>query len=181
MKKSANFVLKNVILVDTKDCVIGEMEKLEAHQKGVLHRAYSVFLFNNNNELLLQKRASTKYHSAELWSNTCCSHPAPGEHLTTSAQNRLLHEMGITASLQSLFSFIYKAEFNNGLIEHELDHVLIGKFNANPLPNPEEASDWKYASLKEISYHINTHPEQYTFWFKEIYKRVFKFESTPKK
>ncbi len=167
--------MANVILVDSKDCPIGIMEKLAAHQKGKLHRAYSVFLFNSNNELLLQKRASDKYHSSCLWSNTCCSHPAPGEHLTTSAQNRLLQEMGITTSLQPLFSFTYKTEFDNGLIEHELDHVLIGKFNASPLPNPAEVSDWKYASLKEISNEIKENPKSYTFWFKEIYKRVFKY------
>jgi len=167
--------LANVILVDSKDYPIGTMEKLEAHQKGVLHRAYSVFLFNNNNELLLQKRAKGKYHSSDLWSNTCCSHPEPGEHLTTSAQNRLLEEMGITTSLQSLFSFTYKTKFSNGLIEHELDHVLIGRFNASPLPNPAEASDWKYASLKEISNEVKENPEAYTFWFKKIYKRVFKY------
>jgi len=167
--------LADVILVDTRDNPIGTMEKLEAHQKGALHRAYSIFLFNNDGKLLLQKRSSKKYHSADLWSNTCCSHPAPGEHLTTAAQNRLLDEMGITTSLQTLFSFTYKTEFENVLIEHELDHVLIGKFNASPLPNPAEASDWKYASQKEVSDDIKLNPDQYTFWFKEIYKRVFKF------
>ena len=151
------------------------MEKLEAHKKGALHRAFSIFLFNDKKELLLQKRASGKYHSADLWTNSCCSHPAPGEHLTISAQNRLSDEMGITTSLRALFSFTYKTEFANGLIEHELDHVLIGSFNANPLPNPAEASDWKYASLKEISSEIKVNPETYTFWFKMIYKRVFKY------
>lgn len=167
--------MAQVILVDSKDYPIGEMEKLEAHKKGALHRAFSIFLFNEKNELLLQKRAEDKYHSSNLWTNTCCSHPSPGEHITTSAQNRLLNEMGITTSLRSLFSFTYKTEFDNGLIEHELDHILIGTFNANPLPNPDEASDWKYASLKEISSEIKENPEAYTFWFKEIYKRVFKY------
>ena len=151
------------------------MEKLEAHQKGALHRAFSIFLFNDNKELLLQKRASNKYHSSNLWTNTCCSHPGPGEHITTSAQNRLVDEMGITTSLRSLFSFTYKTEFDDGLIEHELDHILIGHFNSNPLPNPNEVSDWRYASLKEISTEIKLNPEAYTFWFKEIYKRVFKY------
>ncbi len=167
--------MANVILVDDKDHPIGTMEKLEAHQKGALHRAFSIFLFNDNKELLLQKRASDKYHSANLWTNTCCSHPAPGEHITTSAQNRLVDEMGITTSLRSLFSFTYKTEFEDGLIEHELDHVLIGNFNSTPLPNPTEVSDWRYASLKEISADIKQNPEAYTFWFKEIYKRVFKY------
>jgi len=167
--------LADVILVDINDQPIGKMEKLKAHQLGELHRAFSVFLFNDSKELLLQKRASHKYHSAELWSNTCCSHPSPGEHLTTTAQNRLLEEMGLTTSLQPLFSFIYKTEFDNGLIEHELDHVLIGSVNANPLPNPNEVSDWRYASFEEITKEIESNPNEYTFWFKEIYKRVFKY------
>ena len=167
--------MANVILVNLEDSPIGTMDKLEAHQKGALHRAYSIFLFNDKNEILLQKRASDKYHSSNLWTNTCCSHPAPGEHLTTSAQNRLSQEMGITTSLRSLFSFIYKTEFENGLIENELDHILIGKFNAPPLPNPLEVSDWRYASLEEISKEIEDAPESYTFWFKEIYKRVFNY------
>ena len=149
------------------------MEKLEAHQKGVLHRAFSVFLFNDQNQLLLQKRASDKYHSSDLWTNTCCSHPAPGEQLTQSAQNRLKEEMGISTQLTPLFSFTYKAAFENGLTEYELDHVLIGKFNASPLPNPAEASDWKYASLEDINSEIIASPENYTYWFKEVYQRVF--------
>lgn len=167
--------MANVILVDSQDAPVGIMEKLEAHKKGALHRAYSIFLFNDNKELLLQKRAPHKYHSSNLWTNTCCSHPAPGEHLSASAQNRLIEEMGITTSLQPLFSFTYKTEFSDGLIEHELDHILIGKFNASPLPNPAEVSDWRYANMDEISKEINDNPDSYTFWFKEIYKRVFNY------
>ncbi len=167
--------MANVILVNEEDAPIGAMEKLEAHKKGALHRAFSVFLFNSNNELLLQKRASDKYHSSNLWTNTCCSHPTPGEHLTASAQKRLLEEMGITTSLRSLFSFTYKTKFADGLIEHELDHVLIGTFNAAPLPNPLEVSDWRYTSLEDITQEIKEDPESYTFWFKEIYKRVFNY------
>jgi isopentenyl-diphosphate Delta-isomerase len=167
--------MSSVILVNSSDTPIGVMEKLEAHQKGVLHRAYSIFLFNQKNELLLQKRASNKYHSSNLWTNTCCSHPAPGEHLTASAQNRLVEEMGITTCLKPLFSFTYTTEFEDGLIENELDHVLIGRFNAPPLPNPMEVSDWQYASLAEISKDIKNSPESYTYWFKEIYKRVFNY------
>ena len=135
-------ILSNVILVDTKDNQTGISEKLEAHKKGLLHRAFSIFLFNDQDQLLLQKRADEKYHSGGLWTNTCCSHPSPGEFLIKSAQNRLKEEMGISTSLSPLFSFIYKAEFDNGLIEHELDHVFIGTFNANPLPNPEEVGEW---------------------------------------
>lgn len=167
--------MANVILVDSQDAPVGIMEKLEAHQKGVLHRAYSIFLFNDKNELLLQKRAANKYHSADLWTNTCCSHPAPGEHLSASAQNRLIEEMGITTSLQPLFSFTYKTEFSDGLIEHELDHILIGRVNASPLPNPAEVSDWRYTNMDDISKEINDNPDSYTFWFKEIYKRVFNY------
>lgn len=167
--------MANVILVDSQDAPVGIMEKLEAHQKGVLHRAYSIFLFNDKNELLLQKRAANKYHSADLWTNTCCSHPAPGEHLSASAQNRLIEEMGITTSLQPLFSFTYKTEFSDGLIEHELDHILIGRVNASPLPNPAEVSDWRYTNMDDISKEINDNPDGYTFWFKEIYKRVFNY------
>ena len=167
--------MADVILVNEDDVPVGTMEKLEAHQKGALHRAFSIFLFNNNKELLLQKRASDKYHSSNLWTNTCCSHPAPGEHLKASAQKRLMEEMGITTSLQSLFSFTYKTKFGNGLIEHELDHVLIGTFNTTPLPNPTEVDDWRYSSLEEISADIQANPNDYTFWFKLVYKRVFNY------
>ena len=174
-------ILSNVILVDTKDNQTGISEKLEAHKKGLLHRAFSIFLFNDQGQLLLQKRADEKYHSGGLWTNTCCSHPSPGEFLIKSAQNRLKEEMGISTSLSPLFSFIYKAEFDNGLIEHELDHVFIGTFNANPLPNPEEVGEWKYASIEEIKDDIVQSPESYTFWFKLIYERVFNYISTNKK
>lgn len=167
--------MSNVILVDTKDNQIGISEKLEAHKKGLLHRAFSIFLFNDNNQLLLQKRAEDKYHSSELWTNTCCSHPAPGEFMVKHAQNRLNEEMGISTSLKHLFSFIYRAEFENGLIEHELDHVFIGYFNTQPLPNPMEVSDWKYATLNEIKDEIEQAPESYTYWFKLIYERVFRY------
>ena len=167
-------ILADVILVDIHDTPIGTMEKLEAHQKGVLHRAFSIFLFNDQKELLLQKRANGKYHSAGLWTNTCCSHPAPQENLMESVQNRLGEEMGITTDLSPIFSFTYKAVLENGLTEHELDHVFIGHFNESPSINPIEASDWKYASLEEINGEIKDHPESYTYWFKEIYQRVFK-------
>lgn len=173
--------MNNVILVDPSDKQIGISEKLEAHKKGLLHRAFSVFLFNNQNQLLLQRRAEEKYHSAGLWTNTCCSHPSPGEFLIKSAQNRLKEEMGISTSLTPLFSFIYRAEFDNGLIEHELDHVFIGTFNAAPLPNPNEVGEWKYASIEEIKKEIEQDPESYTFWFKLIYERVFNYISNNKK
>lgn len=172
--------MNNVILVDNSDNQTGTMDKLEAHQKGLLHRAFSVFLFNEQKQLLLQKRADDKYHSAGLWTNTCCSHPAPGEFLIRSAQNRLKEEMGISTSVTPLFSFIYRAEFENGLIEHELDHVFIGNFNASPLPNPNEVSDWKYASYEQVKEEIDKVPDSYTFWFKLIYERVFNYINSVK-
>ena len=167
--------MSNVILVDSSDSQTGTINKLEAHQKGLLHRAYSVFLFNEQNQLLLQKRAESKYHSGGLWSNTCCSHPVPGQFLIRSAQERLMEEMGIRTSLTPLFSFTYKTAFENGLIENEYDHVLIGHFNASPLPNPSEVSNWRYASLEQIKSEIEIAPETFTYWFTLVYEKVFKY------
>ena len=155
-----------VILVDEQDNELGVMPKMEAHLKGVLHRAFSVFLFNDNGELLLQKRASSKYHSPSLWTNTCCSHPRKNETIIAAAQRRLQEEMGISADLSVQFSFKYKAELDQGLIEHELDHVLIGTFNGKPELNAEEAEDWKYISTAELTKEIQKHPNQFTEWFK---------------
>lgn len=157
-----------VILVDDLDNVIGQMEKMEAHQKGLLHRAFSVFVFNSNNELLLQRRAFGKYHSEGLWTNTCCSHPLPGEVNHSAANRRLKEEMGMTCTLVESFSFIYYAELDNNLIEHELDHVLIGRSDEKPTLNKDEAIDFKWLSLDEITKEIEIQPELYTFWFKRI-------------
>ena len=162
--------LNEVILVNQQDEVIGKMEKLEAHQKGLLHRAFSIFIFNTKNELLLLKRANGKYHSESLWTNTCCSHPSPGESIISAANRRLFEEMGMSCELKSAFSFIYNVELDNGLYEHELDHVVIGIGNLNPVINPTEASMFCWKSIDEIIKDINSSPMNYTSWFKIIMK-----------
>lgn len=164
--------MEKVILVNELDEAIGEMEKMEAHEKGILHRAFSVFIFNEQNELLLQKRASSKYHSGGLWSNSCCSHPRAGEEVLNAGTRRLSEEMGFTVPLESTFSFIYEAKLDNDLIEHELDHVLIGRYSDAPTINLEEVEDWKYIGLDELAEEMNAHPEIYTEWFKIIFDRV---------
>jgi isopentenyl-diphosphate Delta-isomerase len=155
-----------VLLVNEQDQVIGKMGKLEAHEKGILHRAFSVFLFNSNNELLLQQRAASKYHCPLLWTNTCCSHPRENESNLEAANRRLSEEMGMSASLSHAFHFIYHAEFSNGLIEHELDHVFIGNSDVNPIINPEEVNDFKFVSCDWIINDMKAHPDDYTPWFK---------------
>ncbi len=157
-----------VSLVDHHDNEIGQMEKLEAHQKGLLHRAFSVLIFNDKSELLLQKRAFGKYHSEGLWTNTCCSHPNPGESNLSAAHRRLQEEMGFDCEMKELFYFIYKAELDNNLIEHELDHVLIGHTNQDPILNQEEAIDFKWLNLEQLKKAISEKPTDFTFWFKVI-------------
>lgn len=164
---------EHVILVDHNDHQIGTMEKMEAHRQGVLHRAFSVFLFNDNGDLLLQQRALSKYHSAGLWTNTCCSHPRPGESTGDAAFRRLKEEMGITAPLEKAFSFIYKVRFDNDLFEHELDHILIGTFNGIPEVNPEEVNAYKWVSPIEIRKRMESNPEEYTAWFKICFEEMF--------
>ncbi|MFT5778336.1 MAG: isopentenyl-diphosphate delta-isomerase [Crocinitomicaceae bacterium] len=164
--------MEKVILVDAQDQPIGEVEKLEAHEKGMLHRAFSVFIFNEKNELLLQKRASSKYHSGGLWSNSCCSHPRIGENIRDAGQRRLQEELGFTTDLSFIFSFIYQAELDHGLTEHEFDHVLIGHYSEPPNLNPEEVEDWRYISMEEIEENIKQTPDDYTIWFKVIFDRV---------
>lgn len=164
-----------VILVDTKDNKIGREEKMAAHRKGKLHRAFSIFVFNDKNELMLQKRQSKKYHSGGLWTNTCCSHPRPGEDTMEAAHRRLKEEMGFDCDLKEIFYFTYKAKLDN-LIEHEVDHVLFGHFNDDPKVNSEEAEDWKWIRLKDLAIDIKKNPQDYTAWFKiameEIEKRI---------
>ncbi|MDH5602821.1 MAG: isopentenyl-diphosphate Delta-isomerase [Cyclobacteriaceae bacterium] len=157
-----------VILVDHEDRQTGIMDKMEAHEKGLLHRAYSVFVFNEKNELLLQKRAEGKYHSPGLWTNTCCSHPQPGEDIMKSARDRLFYEMGIKGGLTYHSKITYKAVFENGLTEHEVDHLYTCVSNAFPSVNPEEVSDWKYVSLLKVADEINQFPDHFTPWFKLI-------------
>ena len=161
-----------VIVVDENDNAKGVMEKMEAHQKGVLHRAFSVFVFNSAGELLLQQRADHKYHSGGLWTNTCCSHPAPGEEVADAAVRRLKEEMGFNCELAHAFSFIYKAHFQNGLTEYEFDHVYIGYSDSIPLLNKDEVQDWKYINLQNLSQDMEENPGIYTAWIKECFKMV---------
>lgn len=161
-----------VILVDENDMAIGTMSKLEAHQKGLLHRAFSIFIFNSKGELLLQQRALGKYHSGGLWSNTCCSHPLPGESIIDAANRRLIEEMGMHCSLKPAFNFIYKAPFNNGLIEYEYDHVLFGLSEICPKPDNTEVLDWKYIDPQLLLAAIEKDPENYTEWLKRCLTQV---------
>ncbi len=162
-----------VILVDEKDNELGSMEKLEAHKKGLLHRAFSIFIFNDEGELLLQQRALTKYHSAGLWTNTCCSHPKPGEDLLSAANRRLIEEMGFSTSLSIKTSFIYKVEFENNLFEHEFDYILIGNYNKQPQVNKSEVKNYKWLKLDEIKILIKNKPNDFTSWFKIAIENCF--------
>lgn len=164
---------EEVILVTPEDEVIGTMPKMEAHEKAVLHRAFSVFVLNGQGEVLLQQRAAHKYHSPLLWTNTCCSHQRMGEGNIEAGKRRLLEEMGFETELEELFSFIYKAPFDNGLTEHELDHVLLGYFEGKPEVNPEEVAAWKWMGLEGIRADLETHPERYTAWFRIIFDRFY--------
>lgn len=164
---------EKVILVNMKDEPVGLMPKMEAHQKGELHRAFSVFVFNDRNELMLQQRALDKYHSPGLWTNTCCSHQREGETNIEAGKRRLQEEMGFSTDLEDTISFIYKAPFDNGLTEHEFDHILVGKFNAKPKPNPGEAASWKWMSLEGVAQDMRTNPNIYTEWFKIIFDKYY--------
>lgn len=159
---------EKVILVDSLDRELGEMEKMEAHLKGELHRAISVIVFNSRNEMLLQQRAFSKYHTPGLWSNTCCSHPRPGENVEKAANRRLLEEMGFQCHLVKAFDFVYKASFSNGLIEHEFDHVFIGAFDQNPSVNPEEAHAFRWITIDSLKKEMKATPEAFTIWFRLI-------------
>jgi isopentenyl-diphosphate Delta-isomerase len=165
-------VREDVILVDENDQEKGVMEKIDAHRKGLLHRAFSVFVVNSSGQLLLQKRAQEKYHSPGLWTNTCCSHPRPGEEIEKAASRRLREEMGIDCNLISVFSFIYRADLDNGLTEHEFDHVLLGVGDDIPVPDPGEVSEYKYVDFPSIDVDIFRNPDMYTIWFRIAYPRV---------
>ncbi|CAD0009177.1 isopentenyl-diphosphate Delta-isomerase [Flavobacterium chungangense] len=166
---------ENVILVNTNDEQIGLMPKLEAHEKAVLHRAFSVFILNSKNEIMLQQRAHQKYHSPLLWTNTCCSHQREGESNIEAGSRRLFEEMGFRTELKELFHFIYKAPFDNGLTEHELDHVMIGYYNDSPAINLEEVEDWKWMMIEDVKDDIEKHPEIYTVWFKIIFDEFYHY------
>lgn len=164
---------EQVILVDKNDQKIGLMPKMEAHQKAVLHRAFSVFVMNDKGQLMLQQRAASKYHSPLLWANTCCSHQRDGESNLEAGKRRLQEEMGFVTELKEVFSFIYKAPFDNGLTEHELDHVMVGKYNHAPKINKDEVEDFKWMTPKEVKQDMTENPEIYTAWFKIIFDKFY--------
>jgi isopentenyl-diphosphate delta-isomerase len=157
-----------VILVDSQDNELGIMEKLEAHEKGLLHRAFSIFIFNSKVEMLIQQRAYSKYHSPGLWTNACCSHPAPNETILEAAKRRLKEELGMSALLVDAFHFEYRETFENNLTEHELDHVLIGYCNENPILNSMEACAFRWIAMKDLFVELENNPENFTVWFKII-------------
>jgi isopentenyl-diphosphate delta-isomerase len=164
--------MDHVILVDPTDSEIGTENKLTVHHTGQLHRAFSVFLFNDDDLMLLQQRAVDKYHSGGLFSNTCCSHPRPGEPTDEAAHRRLYEEMGIVCPLHHTFSFIYQADFENGTCEHELDHVFIGRFNGTPEVDPDEVASWRWAPISDIAADLILRPGAYTFWFGHVFDRA---------
>ncbi len=174
-EKQHKHMEEQVILVNEKDEKIGLMPKMEAHEKALLHRAFSVFVFNDKEELLLQQRAKSKYHSPLLWTNTCCSHQRDGEGNIEAGKRRLQEEMGFVCDLKEVTSFIYKAPFDNGLTEHELDHILVGHYNENPNVNPEEVAGHKWMSLKSVKEDIAKKPELYSEWFKIIFDKFYHF------
>ncbi|PHR49996.1 MAG: isopentenyl-diphosphate delta-isomerase [Fluviicola sp.] len=161
-------MMEEVVLVDENDKVLGTMEKIQAHQEGLLHRAFSVLIFNDKNEMLIHKRATDKYHCGGLWTNACCSHPRLNEATIDAAKRRLTEEMGFTCELKYINSFIYKVSLNNDLTEHEFDHLYVGKYNGLVEANPKEVEDWKFVSLDQIKKDIEKQPDLYTFWFKSI-------------
>ena len=170
--------MEEVILVDEQDRPIGAMEKMEAHEQGLLHRAFSIFVFNSEGELLLHQRAFDKYHSGGLWTNTCCSHPRPGETVLEAGHRRLMEEMGMTCELHERFTFHYRSELDQGLIEHELDHVIFGVSDELPVLNPEEVAAYRYASLEEISDEMANDPDLFTEWFKICFAEVLKHRNS---
>ncbi len=164
-----------LILVDESDKPWGKLEKKLVHQLGTLHRAFSVFIFNSKGELLLQQRARDKYHSGGLWTNTCCSHPRFGEDTEDAVARRLKEEMGLDCTTQFAFTFQYKTNFENGLIENELDHVFIGMSDKLPTPDNSEVDDWKYISLKDLKREVYKNPEMFTVWFKLVFEKASEF------
>ncbi|MHC5202641.1 isopentenyl-diphosphate Delta-isomerase [Myroides sp. LJL119] len=170
-----------VILVNEQDQQIGLMEKIQAHKEALLHRAFSVFVLNDKNEIMLQQRAAHKYHSPLLWANTCCSHQRQGETNIQAGKRRMREEMGFDLDLKDVFNFIYKAPFDNGLTEHELDHVMIGYSNQDPIINPEEVADWKWMGIEDIKKDISENPQVYTEWFKIIFSKFYHYIEAQKK
>ncbi|MBX9589501.1 MAG: isopentenyl-diphosphate Delta-isomerase [Hyphomonadaceae bacterium] len=178
LQVSADTSADAVILVDADDRAIGTMAKLEAHRRGLLHRAVSVFVLDSSNRVLLQQRAPGKYHSGGLWTNTCCSHPRPGEGVAKAGARRLVEEMGVACSLTSLFQMRYRAQVSNGLVEHELVHVLIGRFDGAPAPNPSEVMAWRWMAPTEIARDVDKRPDAYTVWFQKYCRDYWDLLST---
>jgi isopentenyl-diphosphate delta-isomerase len=172
---------ERVVLVDNDDHETGTEEKMKAHQKALLHRAFSVFIFSKKGQMLLQRRAAAKYHCGGLWTNACCSHPRPGETVEAAAHRKLRQEMGFDVPLKEIFSFIYRAEFSNGLTEHELDHVLVGVFGGDPKPNIEEADDFEWVDTDWLSRDASLNPAKYTPWFRTALERVLELNGKKKK
>lgn len=172
-------MLEKIVLVDQNDKKTGIEEKIKTHKQGKLHRAFSIFVFNSQGQLLLQKRSKTKYHCAGLWTNTCCSHPRSGEALEQAIHRRLKEEMGFDCDLKKRFNFIYQAKFANGLIENEYDHVFVGKFEHDFKPNLDEIDAWKWISINELKKDINKNPEKYTPWLKIILKNYSGYLENP--
>ena len=167
--------MKDIILVNERDEPVGTMEKIQAHRSALLHRAFSVFVFNSRGEMLLQQRAFGKYHSGGLWTNACCSHPHPGEDTGQAAGRRLQEEMGFGVKLRKLFDFIYKSEFDNGLTEHEFDHVFAGVYDGPVRPDSGEVHDYCFKNIEEIKESLRQRPEQYTVWFRIAFPLVDKW------
>ena len=169
-----------VILVNENDEVVGTMEKMEAHQRGLLHRAFSIFIFNKKGEMMLQQRSLDKYHSPGLWTNACCSHPRPGESTMDAAKRRLVEELGFSTELKKVFDFTYKSAFENGLTEHEFDHVYVGTFESDIQPNINEVMDLKFRSLEEIRADLAIRPAAYTSWFHIAFPMVYEWKMNRK-
>lgn len=165
---------EKVVLVNEQDEAIGIEDKTSAHLLGALHRAFSVFIINAAGQLLMQKRALTKYHSRGLWSNTCCGHPRPGEAIEKAARRRLNEEMGFDSDLSEVFDFIYRANLEDGLIENEYDHVLVGSFDGVPNPDPAEIAEWRWVDMTTLSVDLKEHPESYTYWFRISFDRFLR-------
>lgn len=165
---------EQLILVNEKDEEIGFGEKMLVHQQAQLHRAFSIFVLNDRDELLLQRRAFEKYHSGGLWANTCCSHPVRGEQQEDRVHRRLREEMGFDCELKPLFHFIYRVELDNGLTEYEYDHVYLGRYNGDPSPDPEEVCEWKRMQIADVVEDIRTNPEQYTYWVKQAIDQFYR-------
>jgi|SRR3989344_7467897 len=165
-------MIQQVVLVDKNNKKIGVEEKIKAHKEGKLHRAFSIFIFNSNGELLIQQRAKTKYHSGSLWSNSVCSHPKPNETYLQATHRRLKEEMSFDCKLKKLFCFVYNAGFQNGLIENEYDCVFLGRFDGKPKPNPQEIMSYRWISLKELKQDIIKNPNKYTIWLKIVLNRI---------